>query len=283
MNMTPPRPRAGRLTLGSVGIAVLVCLAAAGCGDKSPTAPTPPQSSTPTRIIGVTGNLAFGEVPVGSSREATFTITNSGSAALNVSSLTVTGGLATHTAASWTSGQIAAGGSQSVLVRFSPTSAGVFVGTLTVNADQSSGSNTIAISGTGVDTNSAAGTWSGRYVVERCDGTGSVQDIFCSANRGLFPVGTSLPLALQLTQSGANVSGTLALGTVTGPVSGVISPGGVLSLQGTATANGITAVLTNWTSTVSGGTMSGLITYNLTLAGTPGVASVTSRLAGVTK
>lgn len=71
---------------------------------------------TPTRIIGVTGNLAFGDVAVGSSRDLTMTITNTGSAVLTVSSLSVSGGLVTHTTASWTSGTIAADGSQQDLI-----------------------------------------------------------------------------------------------------------------------------------------------------------------------
>lgn len=275
----------GRMRVGSGvlrGLCLVGVLSAAACGggSSSPTSPTP---STPTRVINVSGNLAFGDVPVGSSRDLSFTISNSGSAALTVTSLSVSGGLVSQTAASWTSGQIQAGGSQVVTVRFAPTTAGSYSGTVTVNGDQTSGTNTIAISGNAVSVNTAAGAWGGSYVVERCDGTGSVQDIFCSANRGLFPVGSTLPIAMLLTQNGSSVSGTIAFGTITGSVTGTVS-GNSLVLQGTATSSGgVTTTITAWSTTISGNSMSGQIGYNLSLAGTPGVAAVTARLASVTK
>lgn len=51
---------------------------------------------------------------------------------------------------SWTNGTIAPGMSQAVTIRFSPTAAQSYGGTLTVTADHTSGTNTIPISGTGV-------------------------------------------------------------------------------------------------------------------------------------
>ncbi|HUU36342.1 MAG TPA: choice-of-anchor D domain-containing protein, partial [Vicinamibacterales bacterium] len=110
-------------------VVLAMCAAACGGGGSTPTSATP-ATTTPTRIVGVSGNLAFGDVPVGSTRDLTFTIANSGTATLTVTSLSVSGGLAAYTTATWTSGTIAAGGSQSVTVRFSPTIAGAFSGTL---------------------------------------------------------------------------------------------------------------------------------------------------------
>lgn len=49
----------------------------------------------------------------------------------------------------WSGGTIAAASSQPVTVTFAPTAAISYGGTVTVNADQSSGLNTIAASGTG--------------------------------------------------------------------------------------------------------------------------------------
>jgi len=145
-------------------------------------------------------------------------------------------------------------------VEFSPTSAGNFNGVVTVNGDQTSGSNTIAISGTAPDT-SIAGTWTGTYVVERRDGTGSVQDIFCSANRGVYPVGTSLPLRLDQTQNGTSVSGTASFGQVRGPVSGNITAG-TLTLQGTATSGQLSVTISAWSTRAQGASMTGNVTYN---------------------
>ncbi len=47
------------------------------------------------------------------------------------------------------SGTIAAGGSQPVTVTFAPVAATAYSGTVTVNSDKTSGTNTIAVSGTG--------------------------------------------------------------------------------------------------------------------------------------
>jgi hypothetical protein len=72
-----------------------------------------------------------------------------------------------------------------------------------------------------------SGRWSGQYVIDRCDGTGSVQDLLCGTRRGLFPPGTSLPIAIDLTQNGTTVSGTIALGAITGVVSGAVRSNGL--------------------------------------------------------
>jgi hypothetical protein len=132
-----------KLGLTSIGLC-MVCMAA-GCGDsKSPTTPSPP--ANPTRIIGLSGNLAFGDVETGTSKDAQLTISNSGTATLTVTGMTGPSGYT----ASWTGGTILAGGSQPVNVRFSPTAEQTYNGTLTVNADQTSGANTLAVSGRGV-------------------------------------------------------------------------------------------------------------------------------------
>jgi hypothetical protein len=244
----------------------------------TPTTPTP--VATPTRIINLTGNLAFGDVTVGTSRELTFTIGNGGNATLTVTSLSISGGLSTQTTASFTSGTIVAGGSQSVTIRFTPTTATAFSGTITVNGDQTSGSNTIGITGTGLI--SFAGTWSGGHVIRECNGTGSVQDLICGAARGAFRIGTNLTFGATLTQSGTTVTGTVNLGGLIGPVTGVVS-GGTLVLSGGATGSGFTAVISGWSTQVSGNTMTGAVNYTLTFQGVPGNAGIVSTLQSVTR
>lgn len=272
-----------RSLLRVLSLALLpLAVACGGSDSSSPTGPSStPTPSTPTRIIAVSGNLAFGDVAVGSSRDMSFTIANTGTASLTITSLSVSGGLVSHTAASWTSGTIAAGGSQTVGVRFQPTTPGSYSGTVTVNGDHTSGANTIAISANATGA-SAQGTWSGRYEVQRCDGTGSNQDYFCS-QRGAYPPGSSLPITLSLTQSGTSVTGSIAFGQVTGSVRGSIDGNGNLSLQGSATNGQINLALTSFNVSISGASMTGTITYGAGLAGIPGVAVVTSRLSGVTR
>jgi len=98
-----------------------------------------------TRIIGLTGNLAFGNVTLPLTAQKTLTILNSGSATLTVSAIDFPVGFSGN----WTSGEIPAGGSKNVTVTFSPSAAQTYGGTITVTSNSSSGSNQIACSGTG--------------------------------------------------------------------------------------------------------------------------------------
>jgi hypothetical protein len=97
-----------------------------------------------TRIISLGGNLAFGNVAVGSSAQRSLTITNTGNAALTVRELTYPSGFTGN----W-SGAIGAGSSQNVTVTFTPGAVTTYSGNLTVNSDALSGTSTRAVSGTG--------------------------------------------------------------------------------------------------------------------------------------
>lgn len=283
---------AGRFRTALKGAALLaLAVVTTACSGGSPTSPSSVgaasgaasgATSTSTRVVNVVGNLSFGDVPVGSQRSMTYTITNAGNSALTVTGTTISGGLAAHTLFSWTSGQIAPGASQTVTVRFQPTAAGSFNGTVTVNGDQTGGSNVVAISGTSAGA-SVAGTWAGRYIVERCDGTGSNQDYFCSEQRGAYPPGSSLPVSVTLTQSGSAVNGTIRLGSVTGPVNGVVNANGSLVLQGSASAGQVSLSLSSWNTVVAGQALNGNFAYNASLSGVPGVAVIASRFSGVTR
>lgn len=125
-----------------------VLLFVSACGSKS-SSPTSPSTSTPaaaqTRIIALSGTMDFGNIQVGQSFTATLNIRNSGNAPLTISGMT---GPSNYTS-TFTSGTIAAGASQAATIRFAPTFAQTYNGTLTVNGDQTSGTNTIAVSGTG--------------------------------------------------------------------------------------------------------------------------------------
>jgi hypothetical protein len=188
-------------------VVVSLFLVAACGGSSSPTSPTPsatPSPSTPTRIIGISGSLAFGNVTVGQSKDLSFTISNSGNSALTISGLSITSGLGSIFTSDFASGgTIAAGGSRNVLVRFTPTAAQVSNGTITANGDQTSGSNTITVSGTAVSstpsgprTQFGSGQWrvgtdiaAGRYFSDPSDGcywerqrglSGSLSDVIAN-------------------------------------------------------------------------------------------------------
>ena len=96
-------------------------------------------------VIALSGNLAFGNVPVGGSASATLTIANTGNAALTVSSISYPAGFS----GAW-SGTVPAGGSQPVKVVFAPTAATSYGGNVTVNSDATEGVANIAASGTGI-------------------------------------------------------------------------------------------------------------------------------------
>lgn len=146
MTHTQTYPATARTVVGVVMVSML-CL---GCGRASgPVAPTS-AAPMPTRIIDVTGNLAFGMVTVGDTAQRSFQITNSGNAPLTFTGLTATGGTGTSGyTASPTSGTVAAGGAVTVTVQFKPVTGQFYSHVLTVTGDQTSGNNAINVSGTG--------------------------------------------------------------------------------------------------------------------------------------
>lgn len=118
-----------------------------GCGKGgSPTAPSQP--ATPTRVLVVSGDLAFGDVEIGASAERTMRVANNGNSAMTVTSLSVING--DDLTASWLTGVVPPGGTQDVVVRFTPRSTTSVSGSIRVNADNTAGANQIGFSGRGV-------------------------------------------------------------------------------------------------------------------------------------
>jgi len=101
--------------------------------------------ATISKIISFSGSLAFGTVTVDGSSNQTMTISNSGNSGLTVSNIIYPVGFS----GGW-SGLIPAGESTNVTVRFSPVQPTNYAGNLTVTSDATGGSNTLAVSGTGV-------------------------------------------------------------------------------------------------------------------------------------
>lgn len=123
---------------------VLLALTVA-CGKDSP-APTPTPSQT--RIISVQGSLDFGSVPVGQSASRSVNINNTGTSALTVTGMT--GPCAgSDLRANWTTGSIPGPGTQNVTFTFAPTTPRNCSGTLTVNGDQTGGTNTFPVNAIG--------------------------------------------------------------------------------------------------------------------------------------
>jgi hypothetical protein len=109
------------------------------------TFPEPVQAGTLTSSA---STLSFGDVNSGSTSAAqTVTVTNPGTSAVSVSSVSVTGD---YTQTNTCGSSIAAGGSCTVSVKFAPTSGGPLTGTLSVATSAPGSPLTVALSGTGV-------------------------------------------------------------------------------------------------------------------------------------
>jgi hypothetical protein len=139
-------------TIVAIALGTLFSFSCGG-GGSSPTTPTPataPQTAAAvTRIIGVTGNLVFGEILTGATATSTITITNTGNVALTISGMSAPSAASGIYRTSWANGTITPGGSQVVTITFAPAAAITYNGTLIVNGDQTSGSNTLPITGAG--------------------------------------------------------------------------------------------------------------------------------------
>jgi hypothetical protein len=114
----------------------------------TPVLTTFPDPVQPGALRAAPSSLAFGDVAAGStSGTQTVTVTNPGTSAAPVSSVSVTGPFSqTNTCGT----SIAAGGSCTISVKFSPTTGGPLSGTLTVATSAPGGPLTVPLSGTGV-------------------------------------------------------------------------------------------------------------------------------------
>jgi len=107
-----------------------------------------PEPATPGALTASPTSLSFGDVNSGSTSSAqAVTVTNPGSSAASISSISVSGDF---TQTSNCGSSIAAGGSCTVDVTFAPTSGGALTGTLSVASSAPESPLTVALSGTGV-------------------------------------------------------------------------------------------------------------------------------------
>ena len=180
-----------------ISMALTVLLATGACNkDDTPTSPTP----TAGAVIGMSGNLSFGSVTVGSTATGTLTISNTGTAALTVTSVSYPAGFTGNFA----SGTIAPAGTQAVTVTFTPTAATAYTGTITVAGNQASGTNTITVAG-----NQASGTNTIPVAGNQASGTNTI------AVSGTGTGAVTFTLSGQVTESAPTISTVLAGAVVT--------------------------------------------------------------------
>ncbi len=106
-------------------------------------------TTNPGNLTASPSSLSFGSTAVGATSANSVTLSNSGSSAVTMSSIGVTGPFS-ETNNCGTS--LAASASCTVSVTFAPTAAGSATGTLSVNSSAPSSPLTVALSGTGTST-----------------------------------------------------------------------------------------------------------------------------------
>jgi len=148
-------------------------------------------STSAPRLTVSASSLDFGSVAPGQSADRTLTLTNSGTAALSVSSLTSSNARFSVVSPA-TPINLAVNGSQPVTLRFSPTASGAQSGTLTIASNDPASPATVSLSGTG--TSSGGG---GTEELKTDDGSAEVvtaDDFLMMVNR-LTP--STYPATLQ--------------------------------------------------------------------------------------
>jgi alpha-tubulin suppressor-like RCC1 family protein len=186
-----------------------------------------------TRIIALSGDLAFGDVTVGNTASRTLTISNLGTLPLSVSSVSYPGGFAGN----W-SGSIPPGGSQLVPVTFSPSEAVTYRGYAWAHSDRTEGTDTIRVSGTGIPPtrimeltgdlsfgNVLLGTTATRTLTISNSGTGT-----------MTVTGMSLPTGFSGTWSGTIPPGGSRAVTVTFAPTSAVRSGGRVTVSGNQTS-----------------------------------------------
>ena len=119
-------------------------------GDSSPLVNLAVKGNVPSPLVNLsTASLAFGNVTTGQSKDLTLTISNTGNAALAVSQLSVTGTGFSVVSPS-TPFNVAAGGMQTVTVRFAPATDGTVSGTLAIATNAFAPPPSVGLSGMGL-------------------------------------------------------------------------------------------------------------------------------------
>src|SRR4029077_4926352 len=129
------------LILATVTLTSCVGTTSAGSGSGNPGSSTGVLSASSTRV-------SFGNVSVGNNKTQSLTVTNTGSAPVNISQATITGAGYTVIGGN-PSNSIAVGQSATVQLQLAPTSAGVDNGTFSIVSDATNSPLNISLTGTG--------------------------------------------------------------------------------------------------------------------------------------
>jgi hypothetical protein len=134
-----------------------------------------------------------------------------------------------------------------------------------------------------------AGRWQGSYVVQECSGnSGSVQEVLCNppGNRrapGLAAVGSMIPLSLDISENGGELTAAVSLGVLRGTLTGQNRGGGYFFLHGPIAAGGVAINVVRWETQVVRDTMEGFIAYEIRLPNLPGYGGVVAKLVDMNR
>lgn len=235
---------------------LILCLGASACGGSSPTAPTPVPPPAATRIISLSGPLAFGDVAIGTSKTMTLVVSNTGNTSFAITG--ANGGFADLTLASL-AGTIPAGGSMSLVFTFAPKAVGARAATFTLAGDFTSGTSATTISGNAIAgaPPSAAGTWTGRANATACRQSGPLGGTdYCKDNANIFG-----PMVMAFVQAvNGNVAGTATFIDYKANVSGSLN-GNRLQVNGTGNAGFLDYEYASWNTLITGPTMTGTFIF----------------------
>lgn len=101
---------------------------------------------TPNRIIGLSGNMSFGDAILPETITRALTISNTGNSTLTIKAITYPIGFNGESGMS----TIAAGGTKVISVSFKPTEAKDYSGSIIIDSDATSGTSAISVSGKGI-------------------------------------------------------------------------------------------------------------------------------------
>jgi hypothetical protein len=262
-----------RFTGVIVGAALLVsCTRGVVDESASPVAPTP------TLVRLTITPAGGGEMAIGGSATIITTGTSPTNAGVGAFA-EYSNGTRGYVAATWTSSNT------SVLTVTNESILAIGPGTAVVTATFGGQSDDVQIQVFG----GISGSWAGTYVVEQCSGSsGSMAEVLCTPPNtgrpaGVAHRGANLPIAMELTVTGDDVTGVVTLGNIRGTLTGKNRGGGFFYLQGVIeNANG-TINISHWDSRVARNQMEGFINYQVRIVGLPGVGSVATKLTTVTR
>ncbi len=129
--------------------AIAISCGLSACAGYTSAAGTVTQDPKTGVLSASSGSVSFGNVAVGSTTTLSASLTNVGTAAVNISQATISGTGFTVVGAS-PSGSVAVGQSVTVTIQFAPQSTGAASGTFSVTSDASNSPASVSLTGTGM-------------------------------------------------------------------------------------------------------------------------------------